>query len=387
MDLTSPENFFLFFATLWILVCLLIARVGGWTALAQFYSLKTPFSGRRWYLQTAGMRWHMSYNHCLTLGANDKGLYMAVLFLFRFGHPPLFIPWPDISITEKHSWMFEGIEMRFRQAPFVPLVLRTQLAERLAAAAGSAWPSRPSLPVGGANESQYQLPEKSKPTLKPFFRFVSQLLQRHLFLSIVSLVIVLTLGSFWNIRCLLQPEHVPLNIKQLTGSGQVYFVPFDGFPRTSLEALAQYYREKYGLTIVVGDNLASSPSAFNATRKQFIAEALIALLHSRYQSQRGEKVIPIGFTNRDIYVERYNWNYAFGYREDSSAVVSSARMDYGFLGIWPVSPEKEDSRLRKMVTRNIGVLYYRLPLSDHCRSVLFQNVGGPQELDFMGEDF
>jgi hypothetical protein len=40
-----------------------------------------------------------------------------------------------------------------------------------------------------------------------------------------------------------------------------------------------------------------------------------------------------------------------------------------------------------MLSKNIGVLYYHLPLSDNCSSVMYGKVGGPQELDFMGEDF
>jgi hypothetical protein len=38
------------------------------------------------------------------------------------------------------------------------------------------------------------------------------------------------------------------------------------------------------------------------------------------------------------------------------------------------------------VTKDIGVLYYHLPLSSHCQSPVFGRIGGPQELDFMGED-
>jgi hypothetical protein len=43
--------------------------------------------------------------------------------------------------------------------------------------------------------------------------------------------------------------------------------------------------------------------------------------------------------------------------------------------------------LRKMVTKNIGVLYYHLPQSNNPQSVLYQNVGGISELDYMGEEF
>jgi hypothetical protein len=52
-----------------------------------------------------------------------------------------------------------------------------------------------------------------------------------------------------------------------------------------------------------------------------------------------------------------------------------------------ISEEKAKARLRKMVTKNIGILYYRLPQSNDPRSVLYKNVGGVSELDNMGEEF
>ena len=45
------------------------------------------------------------------------------------------------------------------------------------------------------------------------------------------------------------------------------------------------------------------------------------------------------------------------------------------------------SRLRKMVTKNIGIMCYGLPLSPNPRSVLYGNIGGTDELDVMTEDF
>jgi hypothetical protein len=67
--------------------------------------------------------------------------------------------------------------------------------------------------------------------------------------------------------------------------------------------------------------------------------------------------------------------------------VSTARRDRDCLGLVTVSHERMTSRLRKMVTKNIGILYFRLPLSDDPRSVLYSKIGGAQEFDRMSEDF
>jgi len=54
--------------------------------------------------------------------------------------------------------------------------------------------------------------------------------------------------------------------------------------------------------------------------------------------------------------------------------------------MWPIDSDWQETRLRKMVTKDIGVLYYHLPLSSHCQSPVFGWIGGSQQLDFIGED-
>jgi len=44
-------------------------------------------------------------------------------------------------------------------------------------------------------------------------------------------------------------------------------------------------------------------------------------------------------------------------------------------------------RLRKMVTKNIGVLYYELPTTDDPRSVMYDGINSVEDLDNMCEDF
>jgi hypothetical protein len=51
------------------------------------------------------------------------------------------------------------------------------------------------------------------------------------------------------------------------------------------------------------------------------------------------------------------------------------------------SEEVLQGRLRKMVTKNIGIMYYGLPLSAAPRSVMYGNILGVEELDYMSEFF
>jgi predicted Zn-dependent protease len=73
------------------------------------------------------------------------------------------------------------------------------------------------------------------------------------------------------------------------------------------------------------------------------------------------------------------WNFVFSYRWDDGgyAVVSTARMTN--------SDEVTLSRLRKMVTKSVGVMYYGLSVSDDPASVLYTPLS-VDDLDRMGEN-
>ena len=97
----QPHEFFLLFAAVfvafWCAICALIARLSGWATLAQRYRFSDTFHGRKWRFRSAIFGSSGSYGGVLTVGADSQGLYLAVMPLFRVGHPPLFIPWQDVG--------------------------------------------------------------------------------------------------------------------------------------------------------------------------------------------------------------------------------------------------------------------------------------------------
>ena len=141
MNFNRPELFFAAFVGLWLGISLLVSRLGGWATLATFYRLSGSFNGDCWRFQSGEFRWRVGYNNCLAVGANPTGLYLSVFFLFRFGHPDLFIPWADISvISGKKGFLSIYAEFRFRQASEIPLRINERLLQRIMESAGSSWP-------------------------------------------------------------------------------------------------------------------------------------------------------------------------------------------------------------------------------------------------------
>ena len=122
---------------LWFLVAAIISFVGGWFSLAKVYRTRAPFNGTKWKMQSGQMRWLANYNNVLTLGASPEGLYLASMFLLRFMHPPLLVPWSEIKVRRKEGWMFEYVIFTMGHELAIPLRIRGKLAAKLREPAGN----------------------------------------------------------------------------------------------------------------------------------------------------------------------------------------------------------------------------------------------------------
>jgi predicted Zn-dependent protease len=182
------------------------------------------------------------------------------------------------------------------------------------------------------------------------------------------------------------PPERPVDVRSLRPAPRtISLVPLDNYPPQRARALADHFRRQFDLRLRVESSLATLGRADDESRGQANASALLSLLERRYP---GKRHVVIGLTDRDMFIPDFQWGYAFSYRRDHRvAVVSSARLDRGCLGLFAAAEARQLARVRKLVGKNIGVMYYRLPLSRDPRSLLYARVGGPQELDGMSEVF
>ena len=169
---------------------------------------------------------------------------------------------------------------------------------------------------------------------------------------------------------------------------KVYFVPLGEISSPSLDALVAYYRQKYNLAIEILPTLKLEPWLTDYNRRQLVAQELIKEMKRRYSEIASDRtMILIGITSKDMYIRGYPWRFAFSWREGGRfAVVSTGRMDPTFFGR-PSDESLTRTRLKKMITKNIGLMYFGYFQSSDPKSVLYHSILSIDDLDRIGEDF
>jgi len=122
----------------WSLICLGIAAIGGWMQLARVYPARGDGLGRRWWMQSARLRFGLAYNNCLVVDADPSGLRIAILLPFRVGHPPIFLPWSELCVSRRRQWLVRVVRLEPARLPAVPITISERLYARLEAAVGPA---------------------------------------------------------------------------------------------------------------------------------------------------------------------------------------------------------------------------------------------------------
>lgn len=135
------------FILLWCFVLWLISQISGWSDLAAKYPLSKPpsvdarppvdsashsttsapvpssalpvnveaISWKPW--QHGRFRGWVGYNGCLWIGVSEQGLALKTGpdILFRFCHPPIFIPWTAVHIVGRRKALWRRmIDLKFQ---------------------------------------------------------------------------------------------------------------------------------------------------------------------------------------------------------------------------------------------------------------------------------
>ena len=123
-----------FIVAMWCLTSYVSSLIGGWHVLAKRFQYDREFDGEQWRFCSGWMRWRTKYGGVLVLGANRDGLYMRTLSLLRIGHPPLLIPWSEITVGGSSGLLLKRTEFVLGREEQIPLRVFERVGERILAA-------------------------------------------------------------------------------------------------------------------------------------------------------------------------------------------------------------------------------------------------------------
>lgn len=133
--LVSPYIFPIFFITLWSVISYVVSMFSGWITLSYRFRKQSDPYGRT---RVAGplfygvyMRLWTRYSGVIRLIAAEDALYVSVVFLFRIGHPPLCIPWPEIELSRTKYFFRRYVVLTLGRQEQIPMRISERMARRL----------------------------------------------------------------------------------------------------------------------------------------------------------------------------------------------------------------------------------------------------------------
>jgi YD repeat-containing protein len=184
-------------------------------------------------------------------------------------------------------------------------------------------------------------------------------------------------------------QTAPTSLAPLQTQYRVFIAPIGRVRGLGLQELPEFYRRRLGLQVEVLAPIPLEPRARNPERNQLIFEELIALMQRSLPSIAKDKsAVLIGVTGEDMYIRDFNWNFVYvAYDPPARAgAVSSARLTPFFYQLRGKEALLQ-TRVRKMISRTIGVLVYNLPRNDDPTSVMYRHLYGTASADLMSETF
>lgn len=128
------------FIGFWLLLCYWFSETTGWRYLAQKYPKPAGISSETMHFQSLRMQQADlpinggGYNGVVTIGLGQDGMSLSTtLPLFRFAHPPIFVPWQDMTmqvINRGGFWPLTFVKISFAKSD-IAIYISSSLAEKV----------------------------------------------------------------------------------------------------------------------------------------------------------------------------------------------------------------------------------------------------------------
>jgi YD repeat-containing protein len=160
---------------------------------------------------------------------------------------------------------------------------------------------------------------------------------------------------------------------ELHAHGKLYFVPV-GKQAIPIQSLADYYRRKFGIGLIVLSQVEVRPTDCVPDRHQCIAQELQAEMTTTYaEIARNPDSVMIALTDEDIFPRDLDWEFTYDWNSTRTGIVSTHRLDPAFWGE-PRDEELRLARTKQMLTKHIAMQYFHLPENVDPSSVLYTSL-------------
>lgn len=166
----------------------------------------------------------------------------------------------------------------------------------------------------------------------------------------------------------------------------VYLIPLGLDEPESLQWAPPYYKAELGIDVTLLPAVPLDSSLIDWKRNQLNGDRCIDEFLQRKHAElaRDPFAIVIAVTSHDIYAPSLGWTYVENLRSEGRfAVVSSARL-HPPAPLEKMNPEWLNARLQKLLTKNLAILYFDLPMSSDYTSLVSGGVLSGSEIDQMG---
>lgn len=186
-------------------------------------------------------------------------------------------------------------------------------------------------------------------------------------------------------------SHPPVAQRSMSMREVLYLVPFGTLPAGTADMLEKYVESHFNIPTQVMPRASLNRDFIDYQRGvQAIGEKLVIRMQALYPLPSGEQhPLYLALTSSDIFsAEHPEWLHVLALREPKGhyALVSIARLDESFYAR-NSDTKLLQTRLKKMVARQVSVLLLGKPLNQDPTSALFAGLKDVSDLDKMTQDY
>ena len=188
--------------------------------------------------------------------------------------------------------------------------------------------------------------------------------------------------------CASSPEKLKLDTYQ-SDNADVYFVPIGNVSDKYKLELLTHFEKTFPLKFSFTPYLKLRKGMIDPKKRQVFADKLLQYIDKDFSDYSdNKKAIYIGVTHVDMRTtEESNSPILTKNKDNKYAVVANRRMMPELTeAIHFINIETVLANTRKMISKNIGMLYYNKPINNDPRSVLYGKINSIQVLDNIQEE-